>query len=95
MPLTAMEAQSCGTPVVAFNIGGLSDIVVDDETGILVNAEDVKEFGNAVSSLLSDHSRRVKFSVQAQSHAESTWSPAVVTAQYVDIYSELLNQSGS
>jgi glycosyltransferase involved in cell wall biosynthesis len=47
--LAAAEAQACGTPVVAFGRGGLSEVVVDEETGFLVPPDDIEAAAEAVS----------------------------------------------
>lgn len=53
-PLTSSEAISSGCPVVAFNVGGLGDVVINNENGLLV--EDISEQGlyNALDSLLAN-----------------------------------------
>jgi glycosyltransferase involved in cell wall biosynthesis len=57
-PTTAIEAMACGQAVVATATGGLTDIVVDGETGILVPPGDVTALGEAIGRLLGDPSLR-------------------------------------
>jgi glycosyltransferase involved in cell wall biosynthesis len=52
--LTALEAMSSGTPVVASRIGGLAEVVVDGETGFLVEPGDVETLEDRLALLLSD-----------------------------------------
>jgi glycosyltransferase involved in cell wall biosynthesis len=49
--MAAAEAQACGTPVVAFRRGGLSEVVVDGMTGYLVAPDDVRAAAEAISKL--------------------------------------------
>ncbi len=49
--LAAAEAQACGTPVVAFRRGGLSEVIVDGVTGFLVPPDDVRAAAEAVSKV--------------------------------------------
>jgi len=90
MPLTAMEAQSCGVPVVAFDVGGLPDIVADGHTGLLAPAENSQELSVAISRLLSHGSLREQMASRAVIHARETWAPAVVAAHYGAIYERML-----
>lgn len=57
-PTTAIEAMACGQAVVATATGGLTDIVVDSETGILVPPGDVSALRGAIRRLLDDASLR-------------------------------------
>ncbi len=50
----ALEAMACGTPVVAFNVGGLPDMVRPGLTGLLAAPEDATALGEAISIILSD-----------------------------------------
>jgi glycosyltransferase involved in cell wall biosynthesis len=47
--MAAAEAQACGTPVVAFRRGGLSEVVADGLTGFLVQPGDLRAFADAVA----------------------------------------------
>ena len=48
MPLSLLEAQSCGLPVVGSKIAGISDVIINGKTGYLVNVRDVKGFVKAI-----------------------------------------------
>jgi glycosyltransferase involved in cell wall biosynthesis len=53
-PLAAMEYMEAGLPVVATRVGGLEDIVVDGETGILVSPRDARQLAAGLGQLLDD-----------------------------------------
>ncbi|MEJ7707156.1 MAG: glycosyltransferase [Nocardioidaceae bacterium] len=52
--LVAIEAQACGTAVVAAKVGGLATAVVDGQTGILVQGHDPTDYARVISRLLAD-----------------------------------------
>ena len=56
----AIEAMAAGTPVVGPNVGGISETVVDGETGILVAPGALDAFANATEQLIRDPSLRAK-----------------------------------
>ncbi|MHB8513438.1 MAG: D-inositol-3-phosphate glycosyltransferase [Actinomycetota bacterium] len=56
--LVALEAQACGTPVIASNVGGLRTAVRDGITGVLVKGDDPIDYANAIEDLLDDQSAR-------------------------------------
>jgi len=55
--LVALEAQACGTPVVAANVGGLPTAVRDGVTGILVDGHDPDDYAAVIERLLTDQGR--------------------------------------
>ncbi len=57
-PTVAMEAMLCGRAVIASRIGGLTDLVTDDETGVLVPPDDPAALRGAIASLVADGPRR-------------------------------------
>lgn len=60
-PTVAIEAMVCGRPVIASRIGGLTDMVLPEETGLLVTPGDVVELRAALRRLLGDEAGRRKF----------------------------------
>ena len=54
---TAAEAQSCGTPVAGFNIGGLKDIIAHNKNGILIEPFKTKKMAIAIEKLLQEEEK--------------------------------------
>jgi D-inositol-3-phosphate glycosyltransferase len=72
--LTALEAQACGTPVVATDVGGLRHIVTDASSGYLVDTRDPADFAARLKTLLSDRDLQAAFSKHArESSARFDW----------------------
>lgn len=92
MPLTAMEGQACGRPVVAFNVGGLPDIIKHLETGYLAHASDSASFAEGLIHALSSR-RKPYWGSGARERAVQQWSPHVVVKDYVSVYESLISSS--
>ena len=83
---TASEAHACGTPVVAFNTGGLPDIVNDRVTGALAEPFDPASLAAAIQWVLGNEQRRAALGAAARERAERLWAPARVAGMYTEIY---------
>lgn len=90
MPLTAMEAQTCGRAVVAFDIGGLPDIVAHHATGYLAPAGDTDALAVGLIEALSDARGADVWGTAARERALATWSGPVVVRQYLDAYAQAM-----
>jgi glycosyltransferase involved in cell wall biosynthesis len=91
--LVAVEAQLCETPVVAFNSGGLPDIVQHDRTGILVDQIDAGALAAALISLLDRPDRGAALGAAARLHALATFAPESVARRYADVYRSAIARS--
>ncbi len=67
--LVALEAQACGTPVVAAGVGGLRIAVDDGRTGFLVDGHDPRDYADALARLIEDPRGARALGVRAVSHA--------------------------
>ena len=72
--LVALEAAVMGRPVVASRIGGLSEVVVDGETGRLVETGDISALAEAITSLLDHPDRAARMGQAARSRAQTMFS---------------------
>lgn len=90
LPNTALEAQACGTPVVAFNVGGLPEIIAHRETGWLAKPFDTEDFAEGILWILAEHDRRQMLSLFSRKRAYMHYSEPVVARGYASIYENLL-----
>ena len=68
MPLGLLEAQSCGKPVVAYDVAGVPEAVVDGTTGLLAAPRDVEELRAALGKLVHDPVLRIQMGAAARAH---------------------------
>jgi glycosyltransferase involved in cell wall biosynthesis len=71
--LTSLEAQACGTPVVGVREGGVTETIVDQLTGLLVEREP-RRFGEAIASLLRAPGRAEEYGRNARAFVERDWT---------------------
>ena len=77
--LVALEAGASGIPSIASNLDGVRSVVLDGETGLLVEPNDVKSLTDAMSLLLEQVDLRKRFGLSARKRveAEFAWEPLV------------------
>ncbi|MGV9669399.1 D-inositol-3-phosphate glycosyltransferase [Gordonia sp. NPDC003504] len=68
--LVAIEAQACGTPVLAADVGGLGVAVADGRSGMLVDGHQIGDWTNALEKMLSDPDQLTRMGIAARAHAE-------------------------
>ena len=76
--LVAVEAQACGTPVVAASVGGLRTAVADGMSGVLVDSRDPVRYARAVQDLIARPAILARMSRGAREHASGfSWTATV------------------
>jgi glycosyltransferase involved in cell wall biosynthesis len=87
---SATEAQACGVPVVAFNTGGLRDVVEHGVTGYLAEALSVESLAHGIGWVLADEERRASLGAAARARAVRLWAPDVIAAEYITVYQDAI-----
>jgi len=88
--ITPLEAMACGTPVVAYRLGGLQDTVVDGRTGLLVPPEDIDELARALGSLLDDAQRRRSLGEAARKRVVQHYPWSRIAERMEKVYSQAI-----
>ena len=88
--LVALEAQACGTPVVATAVGGLRTAVADGISGVLVDGHDPRAWSSVLARLIQEPQRRVLLSMGAVEHA-SHFGWDATSRGTLDIYDRVLS----
>lgn len=89
--LVALEAQACGTPVVATAVGGLRTAVADGISGSLVDGHDPRAWSAVISRLLMEPERRLLLSMGALEHASHFGWDATARG-ILDVYDRVLSE---
>lgn len=91
--LVAAEAMALGRPVVATRVGGLPEVVVDGQTGLLVEPGDPAALADGVRRLLDDHGLAARLGAAGQTRARERFDARRMVAAYVDLIDELSSAS--
>lgn len=94
-PNSLAEAQLVGTPVVAAYVGGVPDMVKDDETGLLFQPGDYTSLAKQISRLLTDDKFSTRISEQARAAAQLRYSAGRIAASLLLAYREIIKTNSS
>jgi len=89
LPLVAAEAALAGLPIVATNVGGLPEAVLDGETGFVVDPDSPALLATRILELLTNDGLRTRFAARAREQARRRFSPYEVAERYAGIYTRI------
>ena len=87
--LSILEAMFFGCPSVARRVGGIPEVVAENETGVLVDSADAGMLARAIEGLIADPARRLVLGQAAQLRARNFFSAAVIVPQYEKLYARV------
>lgn len=89
LPLVILESLACGTPVVAFRVGGVPEAVTHMKTGYLAMPEDDRDLALGMKLLLLDDSTRREMSILAREDARQRFDIRRQVMSYLSVYDEI------
>ncbi|MCL5022893.1 MAG: glycosyltransferase family 4 protein [Nitrospirae bacterium] len=90
----AVESMACGTPCVAFEQGGISDVIEHDRTGYLARPYEPDDLARGIDRVLGNDERRRSLSLQARLKVEQVFAMEKVAERYGELYREILDSAG-
>jgi glycosyltransferase involved in cell wall biosynthesis len=85
LPVSIMEAMASGCPVVATDVGGISELVVNGETGLLVAQADSRAIAGAVLSSLGDASLTCRITERGRACIRERFNQPVIADRYAEV----------
>lgn len=86
-----MESLSCGTPVVAFNIGGNSDMIIHKRTGYLATPYDSYDLSAGISWVLNNN--RINLSINSRKVVMDNFNDSLIGKKYKNLYEHILDSN--
>jgi glycosyltransferase involved in cell wall biosynthesis len=91
-PLSLIEAQSAGKPVVSTNVGGVTDILLEGKSGFATEAGSAEQFADAVSRLINNNTLRTEFGIAGRKFATERFSYQRLVSDMSEYYHSLLKK---
>lgn len=89
---TVLEAIACGTPCVAFNIGGMPDMIEHQVNGYLVQPFEPEDLARGIHWVLANPERYLRLSASARQKAEREFNAKLQAQRYVDLFNAVVSQ---
>jgi glycosyltransferase involved in cell wall biosynthesis len=90
LPTTIKEAFYLNVPVVATNVGGIPELISDNDTGLLVPPENPEKIADAVNDLLSNPEKAEKLAINGNNFVKKNMTWDVVLPKFIQFYEDLL-----
>ena len=90
LPTTVKEAFYLNVPVIGTDVGGIPELIKNNETGIIVPPENPSKLAQAINELLSDKEKAEKLAVNGNAFVKNNMTWNVVLPKYIQFYEDLL-----
>ncbi len=90
-PVSLIEAQAAGKPVVSTKVGGVEEVIIENETGLLCKSDDAETFASQLLKLTDDSEMRMRFSLNAGKHVMQRYHVNRLVDDMRQLYRKLLS----
>lgn len=92
LPNTIMEALSCGTPCVGFDIGGIPDMIEHQKNGYIAESFKIEDLARGIIWVLENKERHQKLCDRAREKVEKEFTLEIVASRYSSIFSQMVHE---
>lgn len=94
LPTVLLEAMACGLPIVATNVGGITEVATNEENCLVVPAKNPKAIASAILRLLEEPALQVKLGVNARKTAEKHYDWSIIAQSFLSCYDAAIKKTG-
>jgi glycosyltransferase involved in cell wall biosynthesis len=91
--ISLIEAMACGLPVISTFIGGIKDILQNQQNGIVVNPGDFKQLYDSLDSLINDTFLSVELGKAAMRTVQNRYAAEIIIKDYIELFKSLTKKS--
>jgi len=92
---TAIEAMSCGTPVICYEVGGLPEAIIDNQTGLLSKYNNIDDLSDKILHLINDQNKRIRFGLNSRNHVLKNFSSTNQAKKFIELFSHIQNDKSN
>ena len=89
------ESQACGTPVVAFDSGGIPEVVIDGVGGRIVPRRDTQQLADVLREMLESEAHRERMGQAGLAHVRDQFDQRLIVDRYLDVYRRVLERAAA
>jgi glycosyltransferase involved in cell wall biosynthesis len=94
-PVSLIEAQAASKPIVTTRVGGVADVVLENQTALITPTGEVEPFAEAILKLTEDDSLRIEFGKMGYEQVKQKYDKSRLVSDIKSLYRELLKETGS